>query len=179
MTASTAAKISRRALLHAPSAAFAAAALGLAPGLAAAQPFAVDKIVVRKGERYMLLLHRGEILRSDRVALGGDPLGHKRQRGDRRTPEGAYVIEGRNPQSRFHLSLRVSYPAPRDRRSAAARGVDPGGDIYIHGLPNGLGDASTALLTQDWTDGCIAVSNPEIREIYGAVRDGTPILILP
>ncbi len=154
-------------------------AAGAAWSQAETSPLAVDKIVIRKAERYMLLLHRGEIVRSYRISLGGNAIGHKQQRGDRRTPEGAYVIDGRNPQSRFHLSLRISYPNARDRQSAAAHGVDPGGDIYIHGLPNGMGAAVAAFLGRDWTDGCIAVSDAEIREIFRSVRDGTPVFLLP
>ena len=140
---------------------------------------AIDRIVVEKGARQMHLLDHGKTVRTYRVALGRDPLGHKQQEGDSRTPEGLYVIDARNPGSRFHLSLRVSYPNAEDRRRAAARGVAPGGDIFIHGLPNGDGDAGRDYAGRDWTDGCIAVTNAEIREIWAMVKDGTPIEIRP
>jgi murein L,D-transpeptidase YafK len=124
-------------------------------------------------------MHHGAPVRTYRIALGGHPEGHKRQEGDSRTPEGIYVIDARNPESRFHLSLRISYPNAEDRRRAASRGVSPGGDIFIHGLPNGDGDASRAYAGRDWTDGCIAVTNAEIREIWAMVKEGTPIEIRP
>jgi murein L,D-transpeptidase YafK len=148
------------------------------PGAVADRADQVDRIVVEKGARRMHLMRDGARLKTYRVSLGRNPIGHKQQEGDSRTPEGTYIIDTRNPQSRFHLSLRVSYPSSEDRRSAAARGVPPGGDIFIHGLPNGT--ASAELLTgRDWTDGCIAVTNAEIREIWAMVKDGTPIEIRP
>lgn len=140
---------------------------------------AIDRIVVEKGARRMLLLDHGKTVRTYRIALGRDPQGHKQQEGDSRTPEGVYIIDARNPESRFHLSLRVSYPNAEDRRRAAARGVSPGSDIFIHGLPNGDGDAGRDYAGRDWTDGCIAVTNAEIREIWALVKDGTPIEIRP
>lgn len=131
-----------------------------------------DEIRVDKSERRMRLLRGGHEIRSYRILLGDAPVGHKRQQGDERTPEGDYRISGRNPRSRFHLSLRVSYPAAADRAQARARGVDPGGDIMIHGgTPPGY--------TRDWTDGCIAVTDTEIEEIWRLVPDGTPIRIAP
>jgi murein L,D-transpeptidase YafK len=163
--------------------------LTLPPGLAACDamqeaarpvpPGAVaDRIVVEKAARRMHLMRAGATLKTYRVSLGRNPVGHKQQEGDSRTPEGTYIIDSRNPQSRFHLSLRISYPNAADRRSAASRGVPPGGDIFIHGLPNGM--ASTApFAVRDWTDGCIAVTNGEIREIWAMVKDGTPIEIKP
>ena len=120
----------------------------------------------------MQLLRDGKVLRTYRIALGDAPVGHKRQQGDERTPEGDYTISFRNAKSRFHLSLRVSYPNAADRAQAAARGVDPGGDIMIHGnTPPGY--------TGDWTDGCIAVTDAEIEEIWRLVPVGTPIRIDP
>ena len=137
-----------------------------------------DRIVVEKAARRMHLQRAGATLKTYRISLGRNPVGHKQQEGDSRTPEGRYVVDTRNPQSRFHLSLRISYPNAEDRRRATARGVSPGGDIFIHGLPNGL--ASAALFAgRDWTDGCIAVTNAEIREIWAMVKDGTPIEIRP
>jgi murein L,D-transpeptidase YafK len=140
---------------------------------------AIDRIVVEKGARRMHLLDHGKTVKTYRIGLGRDPEGHKRQEGDSRTPEGVYIIDARNPESRFHLSLRISYPNAEDRRRAASRGVPPGGDIFIHGLPNGDGDAGRDYAGRDWTDGCIAVTNAEIREIWAMVKDGTPIEIRP
>lgn len=131
-----------------------------------------DAIRVFKSTRRMELLRGGKVLRSYRIALGDTPVGHKRQQGDERTPEGDYRITYRNAQSRFHLSLRVSYPNQADREQARKRGVDPGGDIMIHGsTPPGY--------TGDWTDGCIAVTNAQIEEIWRLVPVGTPIRIDP
>jgi murein L,D-transpeptidase YafK len=113
------------------------------------------------------------------VALGEEPVGPKEREGDGRTPEGLYVIDGRNPQSRYHRSLRISYPGPEDAARAAKLGVSPGGDIMIHGLQNGLGWIGALHRTHDWTRGCIAVTNDEIEEIWDLVPDGTPIEIRP
>lgn len=137
-----------------------------------------DRIVVEKAARRMHLERAGTTVKSYRIALGRNPVGHKQQEGDSRTPEGTYIIDTRNPQSRFHLSLRVSYPNAADRRSAASRSVSPGGDIFIHGLPNWAPEAAL-FAGRDWTDGCIAVTNAEIREIWAMVKDGTPIEIRP
>jgi len=131
-----------------------------------------DAIRVYKSERKMDLLRGNEIIRSYRVRLGGAPVGPKRQQGDLRTPEGEYRISYRNSASRFHLSLRVSYPNADDLRQARARGVDPGGDIMIHG-------GSSPDDFRDWTEGCIAVSNAEIEEIWRLVPVGTPVRIEP
>jgi murein L,D-transpeptidase YafK len=144
-----------------------------------AADLAIDRVVVEKRARRLSLMHQGKVIRTYRIALGRHPEGHKLQEGDSRTPEGVYVIDARNPQSRFHLSLHISYPNAEDRLRAAERGVSPGGDIFIHGLPNGDGDAARAYSGRDWTDGCIAVTNAEIREIWSLVKDGTPIEIRP
>jgi murein L,D-transpeptidase YafK len=138
-----------------------------------------DLIEVRKAERRLLLKREGRVLRTYRVALGFDPVGHKRREGDGRTPEGRYVIDWRNPQSRFHLSLHVSYPGPGDVAAAREAGLDPGGDIMIHGQPNGGGWWGWWRQRRDWTAGCVAVSNAEIRELWSLVADGTPIVIHP
>ncbi len=142
----------------------------------------VDSVVVRKGERKIQLLHKGEVYREYRVALGGNPTGHKFMEGDQRTPEGDYVLNWRNPNSSFHKSIHVSYPNERDRAFARALGVNPGGMIMVHGRPNWLTSASVArdhYDGRDWTNGCIAVTNDEMEEIWRLVRDGTPIRILP
>jgi len=139
-----------------------------------------DRVVVEKSKRSMQLVQNGRVLKSYRVALGGDPVGHKMQQGDSRTPEGVYTIDFRRTESRFNLALRVSYPNQQDRQFAASRGADPGGEIYIHGQPNGgVSPARLAQTGLDWTDGCIAVTNPEMQEIFALVRNGTPIEIRP
>ena len=131
-----------------------------------------DRIVVDKAQRRMQLFHNNTVIRTYSILLGDAPSGHKRQQGDERTPEGEYRISGRNPNSRFHLSLRVSYPNDADRKQARARGVDPGGDIMIHG-------GTPAGYRRDWTDGCIALSNQQIEEVWSLVPTGTPIRINP
>src|SRR5215831_12450042 len=133
----------------------------------------VDQIVVNKSRREMLLLRGNVILRQYRIALGRDPVGHKQCEGDGRTPEGRYRIDRRNPKSRYYLSLRISYPNEADRARAAEQGVDPGGDIMIHGLKDGM------IRDGDWTQGCIAVTDAEMEEIWGLVPEGTPIDIEP
>jgi murein L,D-transpeptidase YafK len=167
----------RRHWLAAFGAAAIAGPLSLAP--AAAGPLRADEVVVLKGARRMLLLYRGRVVRRYRIALGFAPTGHKQREGDGRTPEGRYVIDWRNPKSRFTLSLHVSYPNRADRAAARRRGVDPGGDIFIHGLPNGSRIVGAAHSLRDWTLGCIAVTSEEIREIWNAVPNGTPIEIRP
>jgi murein L,D-transpeptidase YafK len=138
-----------------------------------------DKIVVNKAKRELLLYSRGKEIRSYKVSLGPNPVGPKAQQGDGKTPEGAYTISGRNAKSSFHKSLRISYPNASDRERAKRQGVSPGGDIMIHGLPNGMGLIGAAHLLRDWTAGCIAVTDAEIEEIWLLVADGTPIQIDP
>ncbi len=137
-------------------------------------------IHVDKSEKRMELRNaKGAILRSYRIKMGANPQGHKRQQGDERTPEGRYVISGRNAASSYHRSLRISYPNADDITQARRRGVAPGGDIMIHGLPNRFNDTMARLFPDDWTDGCIAVTNAEIEEIWAMVPNGTPIHIVP
>lgn len=138
-----------------------------------------DRIVVRKSDRRMTLFSDGRPIRTYEIALGFGEPGAKAREGDGRTPEGLYSISGRNPQSAYHLSLRISYPEARDIAAAEALGASPGGDIMIHGTRNGLGLFGAFARTVDWTAGCIAVTNEEIEEIWRAVPDGTPIEILP
>ncbi|HJQ58536.1 MAG TPA: L,D-transpeptidase family protein [Vineibacter sp.] len=138
-----------------------------------------DLIEVRKADRQLILSREGRVLRTYRIALGFDPVGHKRQEGDGRTPEGRYIIDWRNPQSRFHLSLHVSYPEAHDVAAAREAGLDPGGDIMIHGQPNGVGWWGWWRQRRDWTVGCIAVRNAQMREIWALVADGTPVVIRP
>jgi murein L,D-transpeptidase YafK len=139
----------------------------------------VDKVVVIKKERLMELYKNGEIVKTYRVALGRRPEGPKVCAGDDRTPEGTYYLNWRNAHSRFHRSLHISYPNAEDRLRAKALGLSPGSDIMIHGLPKGYGDVGEWQSIVDWTKGCIAVSNPEIDEIWKLVPDGTPIIIKP
>jgi len=140
---------------------------------------AVDKVVVEKSVRKMFLLKNGAVLRAYAVSLGREPLGPKSRAGDHRTPEGNYRLDWRNPQGKFHLSLHVSYLNVRDVENATRDGVQPGGDIMIHGLQNGLGWIGRFHRFVDWTDGCIAVTNSEMDQIWRAVPDGTPIEIRP
>jgi len=140
---------------------------------------AADRVVVVKADRTMTLYRGTETLRTYKVALGRNPLGPKEEEGDGRTPEGVYVIDGRNPQSAFHRSLHISYPSAGDRRRATNRGVRPGGAIMIHGLPNGLGGLGAAHVLRDWTEGCIAVTDAEIEQIWRMVPNGTRIEIRP
>jgi murein L,D-transpeptidase YafK len=134
--------------------------------------FRVDRVVVNKSRREMLLLSGESVVRSYRVALGRDPVGDKVREGDGRTPEGLYSIDRRNPKSRYHLSLHISYPNIADCERARALGVDPGGDIMIHGLKAGATHPES-----DWTQGCIAVTDAEMDEIWNLVPDGTPVEI--
>jgi murein L,D-transpeptidase YafK len=138
-----------------------------------------DLIRVIKSERRMTLERDGEVIATYKVALGRNPDGHKQQEGDMRTPEGRYTIDWRNPQSKYHLSLHVSYPNKADKERAKVAGVSPGGDIMIHGQPNGMAFAAGLTQMRDWTHGCIAVTNTEMDEIWKAVPDGTPIEISP
>ncbi len=136
----------------------------------------VTQILVKKSERRMYLLHHGKVLKSYRVRLGFNPKGHKVYEGDGRTPEGLYMIDRRNPNSNFHLSLGLSYPNAKDRATARALGKSPGGDIFIHGGPP---KGSTHNGNTDWTWGCIAVTDRQMETIYSMVKKNTPILVRP
>jgi murein L,D-transpeptidase YafK len=125
----------------------------------------------------MTLFHGNKVLKAYKVALGSVPVGPKRIQGDHKTPEGTYIIDSRNPHSQFHLALHISYPSAADRERAHRLGTRPGGDIMIHGLPNGYSDARYART--DWTDGCIAVTNAEIEEIWRMTPTGTRVEIRP
>jgi murein L,D-transpeptidase YafK len=134
----------------------------------------VTSIVVNKGARKMYLLHDERVLREFEIDLGFAPVGHKQIEGDGKTPEGTYVIDRRNPNSSFHLSIGISYPNAEDIAAAKAMGKSPGGDIFIHGQPNLFRPRGA-----DWTWGCIAVTNREMEDIYAMVKDGTVISIRP
>jgi tetratricopeptide (TPR) repeat protein len=145
----------------------------------AIQKGSVDRILIEKNARRLMLISQGEVLKSYNIALGGNPIGPKERQGDNKTPEGTYVIDGRNKDSRFHLSLHISYPNERDKNRAKELGVSPGGDIMIHGIKNGVpwvGDAHTEV---DWTKGCIAVTDEEIEEISKLAPNGTIVEIQP
>ncbi|EAQ04028.1 ErfK/YbiS/YcfS/YnhG family protein [Pseudooceanicola batsensis HTCC2597] len=135
----------------------------------------VTQVLVYKADRRMYLMHHDEVLKSYRIGLGFAPVGHKQFEGDGRTPEGTYRIDRRNPDSEFHLSVGLSYPNTRDVAFATSQGKSPGGDIFIHGLPNRFKKSGS----RDWTAGCIAVRNHEIEDIYAMVKDGTLITIHP
>jgi murein L,D-transpeptidase YafK len=133
----------------------------------------VTQVQVHKADRKMYLFHNDRVLKSYDVALGFAPDGHKQFEGDGKTPEGAYFISHKNPDSQFHLSLGISYPNEADIAFAEAEGKSPGGDIFIHGGPN------TRVTQRDWTWGCVAVTDREMEVIYSMVKPGTPIFILP
>ncbi|MBF9029400.1 L,D-transpeptidase family protein [Rhodobacterales bacterium HKCCE3408] len=133
----------------------------------------VTRIVVIKSTRQMYLMHNEEILEAYEFELGFAPEGDKEIEGDGRTPEGRYFIDRRNPNSEYYLSIGISYPNDDDREAARELGFSPGGDIFIHGTPRAFRNRD------DWTAGCIAVSNREMRQIYAMVREGTVIDIFP
>jgi len=146
---------------------------------AAAEAARAERIVIDKSERTLTLMRGEQPIRRYPVALGAAPKGAKRFEGDQRTPEGVYHVDYRNANSNFHLALRISYPNEADRMRAIEEGLDPGGQIMIHGLKNGQGWLGERHLGGDWTDGCIAVTNAEIEEIWSLVDLGTPVEIRP
>jgi murein L,D-transpeptidase YafK len=153
--------------------------LGVDDTVARTAPAKADRVVVVKSERTMTLLASGKVIAKYKIALGGTPVGAKQQQGDHKTPEGHYILDWRNPKSKFYKSIHVSYPNEVDRRNAEKNGVSAGGDIMVHGLANGTGAIGAAHRLVDWTDGCIAVTDSEMDEIWNAVADGTPIEIKP
>ncbi len=150
--------------------------LAAAPAVADSPP-RIDAVLVYKSERLMMLLRAGEVVSHYKISLGRNPVGPKYREGDFRTPEGRYVLDWRNPDSRFYRSIHISYPGAADLDNARRGGVDPGGDIMIHGLP--LDPVKAQLAWDDWTDGCIAVPNEAMDAIWDAVDDGTLIVIRP
>lgn len=138
-----------------------------------------DYVLVVKSEKRLYLLQNGDVFASFRVAFGGNPKGHKQQQGDERTPEGRYVLDHKNPHSAYYKSIHVSYPDARDRESARKRGVDPGGDIMVHGQPNGRERWEVFTQLVNWTNGCIALKNSEMDYVWETVKIGTPIEIRP
>lgn len=145
----------------------------------ATQKGSVDRILIEKKERRLMLISKGEVLKTYKIALGGNPNGPKERQGDNKTPEGTYFIDSRNKDSRYHLALHISYPNERDKKRARELGVSPGGSIMIHGIKNGfswVGDAHTEV---NWTKGCIAVTDEAIEEIAKVAPNGTIVEIKP
>jgi murein L,D-transpeptidase YafK len=138
-----------------------------------------DKVLVEKSKRKLHLLKQGEPFRTFDIALGFDPQGDKEQEGDNRTPEGTYLLDARNPDSDFFLSIHISYPSAAERREARRNGRDPGGQIMIHGQPNDPTYSVGYYQTEDWTNGCIAVSNSDMIDIWLMTPDNVPIEIIP
>lgn len=138
-----------------------------------------DRIVIEKSARTLTLMHGAKVLRNYKVALSREPVGAKQRVGDHRVPAGEYVVDSKNPHSRFHLALHISYPNAADRERARKLGIRPGGNIEIHGLDSKYSWVGSLQRQLDWTDGCIAVTNPEIDEIWQMVPIGTPVEIRP
>jgi murein L,D-transpeptidase YafK len=127
----------------------------------------------------MVLLSQGKELRTYRIALGVKPVGPKQRQGDHKTPEGSYLLDFRNPHSEYYKSLHISYPNQQDLLRAKKLGFSAGGDIMVHGLPKGQEWVGKAHRLTDWTEGCIAITNEEMDELWTLVHDGTPIDIKP
>ena len=139
----------------------------------------VDRIVIVKSTRTMTLMSGDKVLKTYKVALGGQPVGAKERQGDHKTPEGNYVVDAKIPNGRFHRALHISYPNAVDRERARKLGVNPGGAVEIHGLEDKYAWVGSAHRLTDWTDGCIAVTDQEIDEIWPLVPVGTPVEIRP
>jgi len=152
----------------------------LMPGLVQAGEFPVaDRVIIEKAARVLHLIQGGEVFRTFKIALGIRPVGDKLKEGDFKTPEGKYTLDIRNPNSDFFLSIHVSYPNAADQRAASDLGFSPGGAIMIHGQPNLPTHSEAYYRTQDWTNGCIAVSNSDMIDIWLMTGDNTPIEIKP
>jgi murein L,D-transpeptidase YafK len=147
-------------------------------GIAHSQQMA-DMVLVEKSKSRLYLMREGEAFASFRVAFGSNPKGHKQEQGDGRTPEGRYILDYKNSGSAYYKSIHISYPNATDRKEARKRGVDPGGDIMIHGQKNGYGRLSILVQRFNWTNGCIALSDRDMDAVWNAVKPGTPIEIRP
>ena len=154
------------------------AALGSTTLRAADFPTA-DKVLVEKGERQLHLMKNGIPFRTFDIALGLVPEGAKEQEGDQKTPEGIYMLDARNPNSEYFLSIHISYPSDQDRAESRAKGIDPGGQIMIHGQPNAPTFSQAYYAREDWTNGCIAVSNSDMIDIWLMTPNRVPIEIVP
>lgn len=140
----------------------------------------VDFVLVRKSERKLYLYANNKKIKSYNISLGKQPMGHKQQEGDSRTPEGTYTLDWRNPNSRFYRSIHVSYPTIQQTRTAEEAGISPGGAIMIHGQPNEWEERIRLTFDKkDWTEGCIALENQDMLEVWDLIKDGTPIKIEP
>ncbi len=139
----------------------------------------IDSVLVIKKQRIMMLLKGGDIVKTYRISLGKDPVGHKVKEGDKKTPEGTYYIESRKADSKYYRALKISYPNETDRQKASDMGVSPGGLIMIHGLPKDLESVGRSHRLLDWTDGCIAVTNEEMDQLWDLVPVGIPVIIQP
>jgi murein L,D-transpeptidase YafK len=138
-----------------------------------------DAVLVVKSKNRLYLMNKGEAFASFHVSFGSNPKGHKQEQGDGRTPEGRYILDYKNPGSEYYRSIHISYPNAKDRKEASKRGVDPGGDIMIHGQKNGYGGLSFLVQRFNWTNGCIALSDRDMDTVWKAVEPGTPIEIKP
>lgn len=139
----------------------------------------IDKLIVLKSERKLMAMSDGTVVKAYSIALGKEPKGHKHFEGDNKTPEGHYIINAKNNKSSFYLNLGVSYPNEADQNYAGKMGKSPGGDIKIHGIRNGKWYVGRLHRLRDWTAGCIALTNPEMDELFSVVEIGTPIEIKP
>jgi len=162
-----------------PTSRFASLMIALCASTMTAYASEVDLVRVDKSERRLELLSGDKVVRSYAIALGANPLGHKAREGDERTPEGRYVLDWRNPVSGYYRSIHISYPNADDVAAAKRAGVEPGGMIMIHGQPNGYGSWSWLMQMFDWTNGCIAVTDEDMAEVWQMVANGTPIEINP
>jgi murein L,D-transpeptidase YafK len=153
--------------------------VGVASRTGAQTATKVDRIVVEKSKRTLTLMDGRKALKTYKVALGGQPIGAKDRQGDHKTPEGIYSVDAKNPNSQFYKALHISYPNQSDRANARKLGVSPGGDVEIHGLGAKWGWLGAKHRLTDWTDGCIALTNEEIDEIYPLIKVGTPVEIRP
>jgi len=151
----------------------------LLAGPSFASDVVIDSVLVKKAESKMYLVSNGKPVKEYKVAFGANPKGHKQKEGDERTPEGKYILDYKKEDSSFYKAIHISYPSAEDIARAKANGVNPGGLIMIHGQRNGLGWLAWATQWFNWTDGCIAVTNVEMEEIWGLVKIGTPIEIKP
>jgi murein L,D-transpeptidase YafK len=169
----------RRALIAFPLALVAALCAGCGSNVTERVSKPADKILIIKSAHTLTLLSGDQVLRTYKVALGRSPVGSKLRKGDHKTPEGEYEIDAKKEHSRFYRALHISYPNTEDRKRAQANGDNPGGDIEIHGIENGLGWIGRLHRSIDWTDGCIALTDAEMNEIWNAVTVGTPVEIKP
>lgn len=136
-------------------------------------------VLVKKSERTLMLFEHGQLLKSYKVSLGQNPIGHKERQGDNRTPEGKYYLTWTNDRSKFYKSLHVTYPNDEDRKRAWSKGISPGGDIKIHGLPNKPVYPEDIYMSLNWTNGCIAMKNRDLDDLLSKVKYQTPIYIIP